>query len=38
MLIGNNGHVEDWWLVGTAVGIIFFIVADAVMRRKGLKR
>jgi hypothetical protein len=37
MLIGNNGHVEDWWLGGTALGIVFFIVADAVMRRKGLK-
>jgi hypothetical protein len=33
----HHGSIEDYWLVGTAAGIIALIVADVVMRRKGLK-
>lgn len=39
MLHGNHvGRVEDWWLGAFAIGIIFVIVRDFIMRKKGLLR
>jgi uncharacterized protein DUF2631 len=39
MVIGNQkGNIEDVYLVGTALLIIGLIVADSVLRRRGLKR
>lgn len=38
MLIGNNQvNTGAPWLIGTAVGIGLILVADAVMRRNGLR-
>ena len=39
MVIGNQkGNIESVYLVGTAALIIAAIVADSVLRRKGLKK
>ena len=39
MLIPNQeGNIASIWLIGTAAGIAAFLVADVVMRRRGLKR
>jgi uncharacterized protein DUF2631 len=39
MVFGNHkGNIEDIYLVGTALLIIGAIVADGVLRRKGLKK
>ena len=39
MTIGNHeGHIEDIFLVITAVLIAIAIIADGVMRRNGLKK
>jgi hypothetical protein len=34
----QEGHVEDWWLIGIAAAIGAVIVSDSVLRRRGLKR
>ena len=39
MLLGNHtGKVEDLWLLGSAVFLAVVLVADAVMRKNGIKR
>jgi hypothetical protein len=39
MLLGNHeGKVEDLWLLGSAAVIAFALIADAVMRKNGIKR
>lgn len=38
MVLGNHqGHVEDIWLVGTALVIAGILVGDWVLRRNGLR-
>jgi hypothetical protein len=39
MIAGNQqGHIEDYYLIGTAALIVAVIVADRVLRRIGLKK
>jgi hypothetical protein len=38
MLIGNHeGNTENIWLIGTALALIGWVLADVVLRRNGLK-
>ena len=39
MMHGNHiGHVENWFLLAFAVGIVFVMVRDYIMRKRGLLR
>jgi hypothetical protein len=39
MLLGNHkGQIENLWLLGGAGLLTFMLIADAVMRRNGIKR
>jgi hypothetical protein len=39
MLIGNHeGNTENIWLIGSALALIGVVLADAVLRRNGLKQ
>lgn len=39
MLRGNHvGHVEDWYLIGFAVAVLFFLIRDLWGRRRGWLR
>jgi hypothetical protein len=39
MLLGNHtGKIEDLWLLGAAGLLSFMLIADAVMRKNGIKR
>ncbi len=38
MLIGNHeGNTENIWLIGTALALVAWVLADVVLRRNGLK-
>jgi hypothetical protein len=38
MLIGNHeGNTENVWLIGTALALVGWVLADVVLRRNGLK-
>jgi hypothetical protein len=38
MLIGNHeGNTENIWLIGVALALIGWVLADVVLRRNGLK-
>ncbi len=39
MLFGNHrSHIENWWLLGLAFGIVAIFVVDWALRRNGLRR
>jgi DMSO reductase anchor subunit len=39
MMHGNHiGHVENWFLIAFAVGIVFVMARDYIMRKRGLLR
>jgi hypothetical protein len=38
MTIGNHrGRTEDIWLIGIAIGLALILIADAILRRNGLR-
>ncbi|WP_213454546.1 DUF2631 domain-containing protein [Rhizomonospora bruguierae] len=38
LTIGNHrGHVEDYFLIALAAGLVAIVIGDAVLRRNGLR-
>jgi hypothetical protein len=38
MIIGNQrGHIEDWFLIAFAAGLLLILVADWLLRKNGLR-